>query len=406
MLSVDRRGDDDRGHRGRRGADATSSACWRIRASRTRGYLLLGIVAANTSGKAAILFYLLAYAVTNLGAFGVVALLGTARAPARRAPRLRRPVERSRPALAALMTVFLLSLGGFPPTAGFIAQVVHLQRRGPGRLLLARDHRRAHERRLGVLLPAHRGDDVHDRGTETLRPRVPGRRRWPAWRSRCIASVLSRHPADARPRSGAGFDLDDLLILQLPLLCRLHEADSHNGGTRSVVIAKHPTPTTASAFSPDSTRQAFTPWPTISLPSPGSVLDWRGSGVPLISSETMRSGDRFVPPMIRVPDLAADPRTSSSTSRPAGSISSSASSSFNIWSRPLPTYCRTSRIASRLSVTRADSDFGTRAGGDATGLYDVNDCIEVEHDRGTTSFASGECRRCRARCESRGHSKR
>ena len=56
------------------------------------GYLLLGIVAANSAGKAAILFYLLAYAVTNLGALGIVALLGTPRERARRAARFRRPV--------------------------------------------------------------------------------------------------------------------------------------------------------------------------------------------------------------------------------------------------------------------------------------------------------------------------
>ena len=36
------------------------------------GYLLVALVAANESAKAAILFYLLTYAVTNLGAFGVI----------------------------------------------------------------------------------------------------------------------------------------------------------------------------------------------------------------------------------------------------------------------------------------------------------------------------------------------
>src|SRR5687767_15988180 len=41
------------------------------------GYLLVGLVAANQAGKAAILFYLLAYSVTNLAAFGVIALLGS-----------------------------------------------------------------------------------------------------------------------------------------------------------------------------------------------------------------------------------------------------------------------------------------------------------------------------------------
>jgi NADH-quinone oxidoreductase subunit N len=85
------------------------------------GYLLLGIVAASSAGKAAILFYLLSYAVTNLGALGIVALLGTAQ---HQHDELRdfSGLWRSRPALAGLMTVFLLSLGGLPPTAGFIGK--------------------------------------------------------------------------------------------------------------------------------------------------------------------------------------------------------------------------------------------------------------------------------------------
>ena len=85
------------------------------------GYLMLGIVAANSAGKAAVLFYLLAYAVTNLGALGIVALLGT---PQNQHDELRdfAGLWRSRPGLAGLMTVFLLSLGGFPPTAGFIGK--------------------------------------------------------------------------------------------------------------------------------------------------------------------------------------------------------------------------------------------------------------------------------------------
>ena len=85
------------------------------------GYLLLGIVSANSAGKSAILFYLLAYAVSNLGALGIVALLGTAR---NQHDELRdfAGLWRTRPALAGLMTVFLLSLGGIPPTAGFIGK--------------------------------------------------------------------------------------------------------------------------------------------------------------------------------------------------------------------------------------------------------------------------------------------
>ena len=85
------------------------------------GYLLIGLVAANAVGKAAVLFYLLAYAVTNLGAFGVTALVATRERP-NADLRDFAGLWHSRPALAALMTVFLLSLGGFPPTAGFIGK--------------------------------------------------------------------------------------------------------------------------------------------------------------------------------------------------------------------------------------------------------------------------------------------
>ncbi|MBA3271280.1 MAG: NADH-quinone oxidoreductase subunit N [Acidobacteria bacterium] len=85
------------------------------------GYLLVGLVAGNDVGKAAILFYLAAYALTNLGAFGVIALLGT-RERANDDLRDYAGLWYSHPALATLMTICLLSLGGFPPTAGFIAK--------------------------------------------------------------------------------------------------------------------------------------------------------------------------------------------------------------------------------------------------------------------------------------------
>jgi NADH-quinone oxidoreductase subunit N len=85
------------------------------------GYLLVGLVAGNETGKAAILYYLAAYALTNLGAFGVIALLGS-RERANDDLRDYAGLWQSHPALATMMTVFLLSLGGFPPTAGFIGK--------------------------------------------------------------------------------------------------------------------------------------------------------------------------------------------------------------------------------------------------------------------------------------------
>jgi NADH-quinone oxidoreductase subunit N len=85
------------------------------------GYLLLALLSGNDLGKGAVLFYLLTYAITNLGAFGVIALVENQ-------DRANDRVEdyaglwNEHPALAALMTIFLLSLGGFPPMAGFIAK--------------------------------------------------------------------------------------------------------------------------------------------------------------------------------------------------------------------------------------------------------------------------------------------
>ena len=85
------------------------------------GYLLVAIIAANDVGKASLLFYLASYAVTNVGAFGIIALLGS-RHQGNDELRDYAGLAHSHPGLAALMTIFLLSLGGFPPTAGFIAK--------------------------------------------------------------------------------------------------------------------------------------------------------------------------------------------------------------------------------------------------------------------------------------------
>ena len=85
------------------------------------GYLLMALVSANDAGKGAILFYLLAYAVTNLGAFGVIGLLENTD-HANDQIKDYAGLWTIRPWLAALMTIFLLSLGGFPPLGGFVAK--------------------------------------------------------------------------------------------------------------------------------------------------------------------------------------------------------------------------------------------------------------------------------------------
>jgi NADH-quinone oxidoreductase subunit N len=85
------------------------------------GYLLIGLVAANEAGRAALLFYLLAYAVANLGAFAVIALLAT-RERANDDIAEYTGLWHRQPAMATVLTVFLLSLGGMPPLAGFVGK--------------------------------------------------------------------------------------------------------------------------------------------------------------------------------------------------------------------------------------------------------------------------------------------
>jgi NADH-quinone oxidoreductase subunit N len=84
------------------------------------GYLLLALVSGNDFGKGAVLFYLLTYAFTNLGAFGVIGLLEDVRPNDQVSDYA--GLGHDHPGLAALMTIFMLSLGGFPPMAGFIAK--------------------------------------------------------------------------------------------------------------------------------------------------------------------------------------------------------------------------------------------------------------------------------------------
>ena len=85
------------------------------------GYVLLGLVAGTADGHQAVLFYLLAYLFLNLGAFGVVIALTHRGHDADRFDEYAGLAKR-RPALAALMTLFMIGLAGIPGTAGFVAK--------------------------------------------------------------------------------------------------------------------------------------------------------------------------------------------------------------------------------------------------------------------------------------------
>jgi len=85
------------------------------------GYLLVGIVSGGPAGYAAVVFYLIAYTFMNLGAFAVVVALAQRGADCERIESFA-GLAKTRPGLAALMTLFLLALAGIPPTVGFFAK--------------------------------------------------------------------------------------------------------------------------------------------------------------------------------------------------------------------------------------------------------------------------------------------
>jgi NADH-quinone oxidoreductase subunit N len=85
------------------------------------GYAMIGLVALSTFGAASIVFYLAAYVITNLAAFAVVILF--ARTAGSEEIEDYAGLSRRSPALGLTMMVALLSLGGMPPLAGFVAKV-------------------------------------------------------------------------------------------------------------------------------------------------------------------------------------------------------------------------------------------------------------------------------------------
>jgi NADH-quinone oxidoreductase subunit N len=84
------------------------------------GYALLGLVAGTGEGASATMTYAFFYVFMTLGTFGVVAALGE------RGEKLDgyRGLAEQRPGIALLMLLFLMSLTGIPPTAGFAAKFV------------------------------------------------------------------------------------------------------------------------------------------------------------------------------------------------------------------------------------------------------------------------------------------
>jgi NADH-quinone oxidoreductase subunit N len=85
------------------------------------GYLLIGFAVGTTEAFTAVVFYLIAYLFMNLGAFAVVVALSQRGQDCERMQSFA-GLAKTRPGLAALMTLFMISLAGIPGTAGFMGK--------------------------------------------------------------------------------------------------------------------------------------------------------------------------------------------------------------------------------------------------------------------------------------------
>ncbi len=84
------------------------------------GYALLGILSNNHQGMAALVYYVITYGLTTIGAFGVVAVVEQATGGARFGDFA--GLSRRAPVVSLCMMIFMLSLAGIPPLAGFFGK--------------------------------------------------------------------------------------------------------------------------------------------------------------------------------------------------------------------------------------------------------------------------------------------
>jgi len=85
------------------------------------GYILLGLVAGNSYGYTGLMIYLLVYTLMNMGAFGIIISLRRRGIIGDNVDDLTGLAHKA-PGMAAMMGIFMLSLGGLPMTGGFIGK--------------------------------------------------------------------------------------------------------------------------------------------------------------------------------------------------------------------------------------------------------------------------------------------
>jgi NADH-quinone oxidoreductase subunit N len=84
------------------------------------GYILLGLIGGNQLGMASVIYYILVYIFSNLGAFGVV--IAISNATGKENIDDYNGLYHTNPKLSLIMTLALFSLAGIPPVAGFFGK--------------------------------------------------------------------------------------------------------------------------------------------------------------------------------------------------------------------------------------------------------------------------------------------
>ncbi len=99
------------------------------------GFILVGISGSSQAGSASVIYFILVYIFSNLGAFGVVALISAS--TGKETIQDYRGLYATNPFLSWVMAISLFSLAGIPPTAGFFGKFFLLMAgAGPGRYWL------------------------------------------------------------------------------------------------------------------------------------------------------------------------------------------------------------------------------------------------------------------------------
>ena len=131
------------------------------------GYIMLGVISGTAMGMTGLVYYVLVYMLSNLAAFGVIAVVE------HRSGKITiddyNGLYTTNPRLSFVMMIALFSLAGIPPFAGFFSKFFSIRRRGTTRILRAGFHRPVEHHHLSLLLPESGKGHVYQQERATHR---------------------------------------------------------------------------------------------------------------------------------------------------------------------------------------------------------------------------------------------